>query len=502
MDGGWADLHAWRIERDSAEPLFRQIYGQIRGSIQARALASGARLPSTRALAGRLGVSRTSAIVAYEQLIAEGWLTSRRGSGAYVCEDLPEPFAAAPAPASSAAYAPNPEELFGPLAPADEIPGERPFTMGLAMIEARTADAWRRATHRTVRNLAPCHFGYTDPRGLPELRAAICGYLRAARAVRCEPDQVIVTSGTQHAIDLAVRVLLQPGEGVWVEDPSYPMTVRGLTGAGLELHPVPVDGQGIDVAAGVRLAPLARAAVVTPSHQYPTGAVLSMARRLELLAWARQADAFVIEDDYDSELRYKGRPLASLQGLDEAERVIYVGTLNKALFPGLRIGYAVVPRGLLARFINARHISDRQAPTLSQSVLADFMAGGHLTTHFRRLRQLYRQAQDVLVAALTAEVPPGRLDIRRPDQGNHLMVWLPQGTDDVALERAARAEGVVCRAVSRLYLAAPPRSGVMLGFTGFRPEALNAPAARLGALIAQRLPAARAAKRNVLKSPE
>lgn len=489
MDGGWSDLHPWRVDKGSAEPLFRQIYGQVRRSIQARALPPGARLPSTRALADRLGVSRTCTIVAFEQLIAEGWLTSRRGSGAYVCHDLPEPFApgepAAVAP--SVPYGPDPEDLFGPLAPADEVPGFRPFTMGLAMIDARTADAWRRATHRSVRTMAACHFGYTDPRGLPELRAEIATYLRAARAVKCEPDQVIVTAGTQHAIDLAVKVLLEPGDEVWVEDPSYPMTVRGLTAAGLALRPVPVDAQGLDVAAGLRLAPGARAAVVTPSHQYPTGAVLSMARRLELLAWARQADAFVIEDDYDSELRYKSRPLASLQGLDDGERVIYVGTLNKVLFPGLRIGYAVAPRPLMPRLINARHIGDRQAPTLSQTVLADFMAQGRLTAHFRRLRQLYRQAQEVVIGALTAEVPPERLDIRRPDQGNHLMVWLPEGVDDVALERAARAEGVVCRAVSRLYLQAPPRAGLMLGFTGFRPEALEAPASQLGGLIRKML---------------
>jgi GntR family transcriptional regulator/MocR family aminotransferase len=488
MDGGWAELQPWRIDHRDGEPVFRQIYRQVRGSIQSRSLRAGARLPSTRELARRLGVSRTSAVAAYEQLTAEGWLSSRVGSGAYVCHDLPEPFPVEPTDAAppAARFVPDPEDLFGPLV-LEQTPPERPFAMGLCLIDARTADAWRRATHRSVKAMAPHHFGYIDPRGLPELRSAICDYLRAARAVRCDPEQVIVTAGTQHGVDLAIRVLLEAGDEVWVEDPCYPMTWRGLDAAGLRLRPVPVDGEGLDVAEGARRWPGAQAAVVTPSHQYPTGAVLSMARRLELLAWARAAGAWIIEDDYDSELRYRGRPLASLQGLDEAGRVIYVGTLNKVLFPGLRIGYLVAPRPLLGAFASARHLGDRQPPTLSQTVLADFMRQGHLVAHFRRMRQLYRQAQDVLIGELERQVPPERLEIRRPDQGNHLVVWLPDGVDDAELERAARANGVSCRAVSRLYLEAPRRPGLMLGFTGFRPQALAAPAARLGGLIAERL---------------
>ena len=488
MDGGWAELHLWRIDRRSPEPVFRQIYRQVRQSIQSRSLRSGARLPSTRELARRLGVSRTSAVGAYEQLIAEGWLASRVGSGAYVCHDLPEPFPvrlAAPE-RIAARFVPDREDLFGPLV-LDETQSERPFAMGLCLIDPRTADAWRRATHRSVKSMAPHHFGYIDPRGLPELRGAICDYLRAARGVRCDADQVIVTAGTQHGMDLAIRVLLRPGERIWVEDPCYPMAWRGLVAAGLAPCPVPVDGEGLIVAEGVRRAPEAQAAVVTPSHQYPTGAVLSMARRLELLAWARAAGAWIIEDDYDSELRFRGRPLASLQGLDEGERVIYVGTLNKVLFPGLRIGYLVAPRPLLTDFVSARHLGDRQPPTLSQTVLTDFMLQGHLVAHFRRMRQLYRQAQDVLIGELEQKVARNRLEILRPDQGNHLVVWLPDGADDVELERAAREAGVTCRALSRLYLEAPPRPGLMLGFTGFRPQALAAPAAKLGALIAERL---------------
>ena len=484
MDGGWADLHPWRIARGpAAAPVFRQIYAEIRAAIAARALAPGARLPSTRELAGRLGVSRTSAVAAYEQLAAEGWIDCRTGSGAYVGLDLPAPFRAeALRPAAPPRYAPDPEALFDPLKASGD-PGERPFAMGLALMDARGLDVWRRLTHRSVRRMDDVHFGYTDPRGLPELRRGLAAYLGGARGLKCEPGQVLVVSGTQHAIDLASRLLLKPGDQVWVEDPSYPMTCKALTALGLSIVPVPVDDQGLVVAEGLRRAPDARAAVVTPSHQYPTGAVLSMSRRAELLAWARSAGAWIIEDDYDSELRFRGRPLAALQGLDEADRVIYVGTLNKSLFPGLRMGCLVAPPALLEGFLNARHLCDRQPPTLTQTVLSDFIAEGHLAAHFRRLRQLYRRAQEVVAGIVgpAVEAVGGRLPA--PDQGNHLVAWLPDGVDDVALERAARSQGIACRALSRLYLEAAPRPGLMLGFTGFRPEQLAQPSQRLAALI-------------------
>ena len=492
MDGGWAELHPWRIDRGAPEPLFRQIYAEVRGAIAARALRPGTRLPSTRALAARLGVSRASAVAAYEQLAAEGWIEGRTGSGAFVSVDLPAPF---PAPAgdgragAAPSFAPDAEDLFAPLKPAADA-GDAPFTMGLALMDARSQDVWRRLTHRSVRRMSPVHFGYTDPRGLPELRQALADYLRGARGLRCEAAQLLVTSGTQHALDLATRMLLRPGDEVWVEDPSYPMTVKALAASGLNPIPVPVDEQGLIVAEGIRRAPGARAAVVTPSHQYPTGAVLSMPRRIELLAWARQAGAWIFEDDYDSELRFRGRPLAALQGLDEAERVIYVGTLNKSLFPGLRIGYAAAPWSVLEHFVDTRHLADRQPPTLTQTVVADFIAEGHLAAHFRRLRQLYRRAQEAMLEELAPAVEAAGGRIPLPDQGNHLVAWLPRGFDDVALERAARAEGVVCRALSRLYLEAPPRPGLMLGFTGFRPEQLRAPARTLARLMAPAKPRA------------
>ena len=237
---------------------------------------------------------------------------------------------------------------------------ERPFNLGRTLMDARTMELWRKVSARVFRSLGHDHFGYSDPRGLPELRKSICDYLRAARAVQCDPEQIVVTAGTQHAIDLVIRVLHQADMQAWIEDPGYSLTRQALIAAGVKTRPIPVDGQGVDVGAGIRSAPKARAVFITPSHQFPTGVVLSMARRLELLGWARETNAWIVEDDYASEFRYGGRALASLQGLDDSERVIYIGTLNKALFPGLRLGYAVVPPALLKAFITARYLVDRQ----------------------------------------------------------------------------------------------------------------------------------------------
>jgi GntR family transcriptional regulator / MocR family aminotransferase len=289
-------------------------------------------------------------------------LTMRRAERAMTEErswemaDFPEPFAGAlprkkpTPPGKTGAQLPRSLEVLDVTTQDDASP----FNLGRTLIDDRTAALWRRLTARSLRTFNPRHLGYSDPQGMAQLRSQICDYLRAARAVRCEPAQVTVTAGTQQAIDLVIRLLGGDEKHVWVEDPGYPVTRQALVAAGATVHPVPVDENGIDVTQGNRLAPHACAVFVTPSHQFPTGVQLSMPRRLELLAWARDAGAWIVEDDYASEFRYGGRPLASLQGLDEDECVIYIGTLNKALFPGLRLGYAVLPHALVRPFVTAR----------------------------------------------------------------------------------------------------------------------------------------------------
>jgi GntR family transcriptional regulator / MocR family aminotransferase len=484
---GWADLFAWQVDRGSETPLFRQIYLQLRWAILSRALRPGTKLPSTRALASRLQVARGSVISAYEQLLAEGYLTSKVGSGTVISSDLPEPVdrrVRSPAirPAAQARQTRMPAWAFESIAGSTDESDARPFNLGRSRVDVRTVEAWRKIVRRASCALDPIHLGYSDARGLFQLRQAICDYLRAARAVSCEPEQILVTAGTQHAIDIAVRILLAPGDEVWVEDPCYPMTYGALAAANVRFRHIPVDAQGLDVSIGLRAAPKARAAFVTPSHQFPLGVVLSMARRLELLAWARETGAWIIEDDYHSEFQYSGRPLASLQGLDDANRVIYVGTLNKVLFPGLRMGYTVVPQPLVRAFVGARYLMDRQPPTLSQIVVAEFMRQGYLAAHIRRMRLLYRDQRDVLVANLTRRIGAD-LAVEAPDQGMHLVAYLNSDLSDIALEQAARERGIIVQAMSRLYKAAPPRSALMLGFAGYPRQMIAPTVARLARVI-------------------
>jgi GntR family transcriptional regulator/MocR family aminotransferase len=474
---GWSELYAFEVDRAAAAPVFRQIYLQLRSAILLGTLRPATKLPSTRELAAQLGVSRSAVVSAFEQLLAEGYAAGRKGAGTYIASDLPEPFepihGRKKRPVSVAKRAASWRDLGG-FVDVTAQSDERPFNLARTLVDARTAELWRKLSARSLRSFGRHHLGYGDPHGMPELRKSVCDYLQAARAVRCEPEQIVITSGTQQAVDIVIRVMQGPAKEVWVEDPGYSLTRLALAAAGAKVRPIPVDRFGIDVAEGIRRAPRARAVFITPSHQFPKGVVLSMARRLELLAWARESGAWIVEDDYASEFRYGGRPLASLQGLDEAERVIYIGTLNKALFPGLRLGYAVVPPSLVPAFVTARYLMDRQPSSLCQEVAAAFMAEGHFAAHIRRMRELYREQRDTLVAAVKRRLGD-HLSVDPPDQGMHLVAYMRRGLSDVAIERAARQHGVIVRAMSRLYVEAPAQSALILGFSGY-PRQIIAPA--------------------------
>ena len=469
---GWADLFGWEITRDKGTPVFRQLYLQIRLAILSRRLGAGTKLPSTRALAAELAVARTSVVAAYEQLLAEGYVSGRMGSGTYISSELPDATRDSRRPTQKTCCCGEAIDFTAGTAiccsRARTAPhgANLPFDAGRALVDVRTTQIWSRLNRRMLVSIDPVHLGYSDPRGLIELRTAICDHLRTMRAVRCEPDQVIVTSGAQQATDIVIRVLLDRDDEVLIEDPCYPMTYQALVMSGATIHPVAVDAGGINVRAGIRSAPNARVAFVTPSHQHPLGVVLSMARRLELLGWARENKAWIVEDDYDSEFRYSGRPLASLQGLDDSDRVIYVGTYSKALFPGLRMGYLVAPRALVGALTGARFLMDRHPPSLSQVVLAEFMRQGHYASHIRRTRLVYREARDALVDQLRKKIGQD-IFVESSDQGRHLIAYLRDGVSDTSIERAARENRLTVRAISRLYRKAPPRSGLMLGFAGF-----------------------------------
>jgi GntR family transcriptional regulator / MocR family aminotransferase len=481
----WAELYAFELDRAADAPMFRQIYLQLRSAILSGTLRPATKLPSTRELAAQLGLSRSAVVSAFEQLLAEGYAFGKKGAGTFIASDLPEPFEAIqgrkkrPARVTRTATSFRDRRDFVDVTAQSD---ERPFNLARTLVDARTIELWRKLSARTLRSFGRHHLGYGDPQGMPELRKSVCDYLQAARGVRCEPEQVVITAGTQQAVNIVIRVMQGPDKEIWIEDPGYSLTRLALVAAGAKICPIPVDHLGVNVSEGIRRAPKAHAVFITPSHQFPKGVALSMARRLELLAWARESGAWIVEDDYASEFRYGGRPLASLQGLDEAERVIYIGTLNKALFPGLRLGYAVVPPSLVRTFVTARYLMDRQPSSLCQEVAAAFMAEGHFAAHIRRMRELYRSQRDALVVALRRRLGD-HLTVDPPDQGMHLAAYTRRGLSDIAIEQAAREHGVVVRAMSRLYVEAPKQSALILGFSGY-PHQIIAPAiARLARAV-------------------
>lgn len=458
------------IDPASSRPLFQQIYFAFRGAILSRKLAPGFRLPSTRLLAEQLGVSRTSALVAYEQLLAEGYIEGRPGSGTFIANDVLSEVAAATASVTNAAtVAPSLSEIgkaYATFAGSLNRNSNVPFALGCCSVNAISVEAIRRTGIDLMQDFDPSNLSYGDPSGDQSLREEVANYLRVARAVRCEADQILILSGAQQAIDLSIRTLLNPGDAVWIEDPCYTATREALTAAGATLVPVPVDWEGLDVGQGRQAAPHARAVYITPSHQYPTGHTMSLQRRLDLLSWATENGAWIIEDDYDSEFRYVGRPLASLQGLDWGETVIYVGTLSKILFPGVRLGFAVVPRALVPVFRGARFLTDRHPPTLPQALVTSFIRRGYLAGHVRRMRIQYRAARDTIVDSI--ERAMGDLvDVDVPECGIQLPVYLKRPVSDVEVSAAAFRQGIVAKALSPHYIAAAPRFGLILGYSGF-----------------------------------
>lgn len=475
----WAETYPWRAPGAN---VVRDIAEQVREAIRTGAFAPGAKLPPSRALAARLGVARASVVAAVDWLSAEGLVAGRTGSGVYVVGvDTPDPEVLTRR--SESAVIPARAATIADQAWAVDTPAPRAFVAGRTLMDERAQDAWRKAARAALAHLGPEHFGYGDARGDLALRGEICRYLAAARGVVAAPEQVIITCGTQHGLDLVARALLQPGDGAWVEDPGYAPTYATLTAMGAAITPVPVDSTGLDVEAGRAQAPGARLAVVTASHQWPLGVTLSLARRHALLAWARAADAWIVEDDYASEYRYGGPPLTALQGLDGGERVIYLGTLNKTLFPGLRLGFLVAPLPLSPALAAARQMIDRLPSSLTQAILLAFIRSGEFAGHIRRRRQAYARQRDALVAALRARLGD-HLEVPVPDQGMHLIALLKHRTDDVALEQRALEQGLVVRALTPLYRDAPRQAGFQLGFSGYTPEALEAGVDRLAALFA------------------
>ena len=454
-------------------PLHRQLFAELRTSIAGGTLRGGTRLPSTRDFALERGVSRKTAEEAYAQLEAEGYVERRVGSGTYVCE-LPLPRRRTVRMEGRRALSSRGRTAGRSMACVE--PREvRAFAAGLPALDHFPIATWQRLVSSHARRLDPGSLVYGDPAGDPALREAVAAYLGAARGVQCEAGQVVIVSSSQEALHLLAHLLLDPGDAAWLEEPGYYGARAALASAGASIVPVPVDDDGLDVAAGVALAPDARVAYVTPSNHYPLGCAMSLDRRLALLAWARRHDAWIVEDDYDGEFRYDGRPLTAIQGLDTAGRVIYAGTFTKSLYPSLRLAYVVLPPDLVAPFVAARTQVDGHPPPFLQRVTADFLRFGHFDAHLKRMRTLYRERRDRAVRLLSKHVELGAAN------AGFRVVAFTSGDDRDLAERGARA-GLELPTLSRLY-SGKPRHGLVLGYMGLAPAALTQSVKALARLV-------------------
>jgi GntR family transcriptional regulator/MocR family aminotransferase len=448
------------FDRASGVPFYTQIYDGYRMAILSGRLGPGQRLPSTRTLAAELQISRLPVLNAFEQLLQEGYLEGKVGSGTYVRDCIPDEVAvrgtSAPPPGVYGAYRDRGAGMFRSVPALDRFPHEM----------------FARLTRRHAARMSPGMLAYGDPAGYAPLREAIAAYLRTARAVDADAGQVIILSGSQMGLRVAAMTVTNADSIVCMEEPGYRGARHALGMSSVNVVPVPIDNEGIDVGAINRLGLRAQLTYVTPSHQYPLGVSMAVTRRLELLRWAERNNAWIIEDDYDSEYRYSSRPLGALQGMDTSGRVIYIGTFSKVVFPAIRLGYAVVPHEMVLRFVRMRETFDLFSPMLYQLVLTDFLREGHFARHLRRMRAVYLARRDAMIAAIE-EHASDVLTVGNTDAGLHLVAFLPHGTDDKAVVRAAAEKGMYPTALSTCYANGAPRPGLVLGFGGSEESALT-----------------------------
>jgi GntR family transcriptional regulator/MocR family aminotransferase len=439
----------------------QQVHAALRSAIIDGLLRPEMKLPSSRTLAEQLGVRRNAIVAAYEHLFSDGLIEARHGAGTYVAARLPARASTAPPAQFKIAQGPR-----------------RAFALGNTHADAFLLRRLASNVRRRIATATDDQLGYGDPRGSEHLRTQIARHLAANRGIRCDPSCVVIVSGTQHGIRLCTDALLSPGDAVWMEDPGYYAARHTLETVGMKLVPVPVDADGIVVASGLRSNPSAKAAYVTPSHQFPTGVTMSMARRVALLEWTRSSKAWILEDDYDSEFRFAGPPLTALAGLG-GERVIYIGTFTKTLFAGLRLAYLVLPTAVVERVVLARAAHDRFPPRFMQDAVADLISDGVLATHTRRMRSRYREARDAVATAL-GNAASGALRIAVPTQGLHMLAYLPNGLPkDTAMHIREVAE-VEAKLLSEMRINRCGPDGFILGFSGHSIKELNAAAHRLG----------------------
>ncbi|MBV9340613.1 MAG: PLP-dependent aminotransferase family protein [Acidobacteria bacterium] len=458
-----------QIQKQTSNSLYTQIYEGYLKAIVDGSLRTGQRVPSTRVLALELGISRMPVLNAYAQLLAEGYFESRVGSGTVVSKSLPQrTVQAEPAAARSRGLQREGRQVSKRCLNALSAQGFYrsrglgPFNVSQIGFDSFPLPLWNSLVTRHARNGGAKSFDYGDPMGLKELRERIAEYLRIARGVRCDAGQIMMVSGSQQGLEITSRVLLDPGDQVWMEEPGYRFARSVFACSGCVVVPVRVDAEGLNVAAGAKKCGRARAVLVTPSHQYPLGVTMSASRRLQLLDWAESNGSWIIEDDYDSEYRYEGMPVTSLQGLDRNSRVVYIGTFSKVLFPALRLGYVVIPEDLVEWFLAARFAVDIAPATFLQAVLADFIGEGHFARHIRRMRLLYAERRNALIENLHDQFG-SLVEMTGTEAGMHLSVLLNGISDREISVRGAR-DNLWLAPLSSCYLGKTARQGFILGF--------------------------------------
>ncbi|QLE54873.1 PLP-dependent aminotransferase family protein [Nostoc sp. TCL26-01] len=479
------------INPQAALPLHRQVYEELRWGILSGRLTPGQKLPSTRMLAQSLSISRATVTLSYEQLLSEGYLETIVGSGTFVCRQIPDdllntaPIESKLQPTTTSISLSAYGQILSDKAflrlPEAEL--EINFNYGRPAFDKFPIDLWRQLLARHCRPNSNVLDYTIYSMGYQPLREAIATYLTRSRAVKCSAEQIIIVGGSQQGLDLITRLFINRGDGIALEEPGYLGARRAFLAQGASLCPVPVDTSGLIVShLTTGIIPNIKLVYVTPSHQFPTGGVLSLPRRLELLAWAQKSGVMIIEDDYDSEYRYGERPIPALQGLDQGNCVIYLGTFSKVLFPALRLGYLVVPDDLVSIFARAKWLADRQCSLLEQYALTDFITEGHLERHIRRMRSLYNQRRQTLVQSLLSHFGD-RVTILGENAGMHLMIKIHTHlNDDEIIQRAALA-GVSMVAAYPNYLKTSPGSEFILGYAELNESQISEGVRRLAQIV-------------------
>ena len=481
-----ADLVMQRLSPDSGMALNRQLYECLRQGIFDGTLPSGTALPASRDLAREAGMSRNTVMHAYEQLRAEGYVHSRVGSGTFVAETTPDSLlnvnAATAAPAPEGGHARLSRQAQALLATASAGAEQwGAFMPGVPDVTEFPARTFARIQSRLWRQPAPQMLTYAHGGGHSALKAALMEYLRVARSVQCEADQILITEGVHQAIDMSLRMLVEPGDTVWVEEPGYWGFHKVLQMTRARIRLMHADGNGTVQWPSRGGAP--RLIFVTPSHQYPMGSVMSLARRRELLERARSHGSWIVEDDYDSEFRFAGRPVPAMQGLETDAPVIYIGSFSKTLFPALRVGYMVLPKALAAAFRTVHADLYREGHSMTQAVLAELISQGHYASHIRRMRLIYARRRSALAGLVQAHLGPNALPSHASNAGLHLVLSLGDQCDDIAIAEDAAKHGVLTRALSRYYTGDRVRRGLLLGYACVKDEDIAPAFFRLLAVI-------------------